>query len=192
MIDLKLESRSGLPDALRVLLEDYPREAWEAHPNFAGLIEFWLSRHLMFRELLRRLEGASLTLRDTTGADPRRFASAVSHYGGTLVNQLHGHHQIEDQHYFPMLAAKDARIAAGFELLDADHHALDGHIAAFVEGANTALQALGGDDNPTDIAATFLTTSERLKSLLDRHLTDEEELCVPVVLAYGADEMGMG
>ena len=53
--NLTLEQRSGLPDALRVLLEDFPRDTWPAHDNFAGLVAFWLDRHLMFRKLLTTL-----------------------------------------------------------------------------------------------------------------------------------------
>ena len=49
--DLALGVRAGLPDALRVLLADYPREGWESHPHFTGLVRFWLDRHLMFRPL---------------------------------------------------------------------------------------------------------------------------------------------
>ncbi|MGB0354336.1 MAG: hemerythrin domain-containing protein, partial [Paracoccaceae bacterium] len=48
---LALAHREGLPDALRILLQDYPRETWQAHPNFGGLVAFWLDRHLMFRRL---------------------------------------------------------------------------------------------------------------------------------------------
>ena len=44
--DLKLDVRTGLPDALRVLYETYPREVWEGHQNFGGLVAFWLDRHM--------------------------------------------------------------------------------------------------------------------------------------------------
>jgi len=47
-----LRHRKGLPDALRVLLEQYPRALWESHQNFDGLTRFWLERHLMFRRAL--------------------------------------------------------------------------------------------------------------------------------------------
>ena len=41
---LSLARRDGLPDALRVLLAEYPREAWESHPNLTALMRFWLER----------------------------------------------------------------------------------------------------------------------------------------------------
>lgn len=187
-MDLSLETRTGLPDALQVLLRDHPREAWEADPNFNGLIAFWLDRHIMFRKLGTLLQEESRCVIDAK-ADPRRFAQAVAHYGGMLVNQLHGHHQIEDHHYFPVLATRDRRIEKGFTLLDADHHALDGHLNRFVDTANTAIGGVTGPD-PKAAAAGFLVAAEGLDTLLRRHLDDEEDLIVPVILKYGTAGLG--
>ena len=50
---LSLARRDGLPDALRVLLAEYPREAWESHPNLTALMRFWL-RLWRGRGLIRR------------------------------------------------------------------------------------------------------------------------------------------
>ena len=99
-----------------------------------------------------------------------------------------GYHQIEDHHYFPVLAARDPRLVQGFEILDADHAALDGHIAAFVNAANAAAHALAGPD-PAIAADRFRSANGRLAALLDRHLTDEEELIVPVILKYGHQDL---
>ena len=40
MTELKLEKRAGLPDALRVLLEQYPRADWTHHEQYHGLVSF--------------------------------------------------------------------------------------------------------------------------------------------------------
>lgn len=189
MSDLSLDTRTGLPDALRVLLAEHPREAWEAHPQFHGLVSFWLDRHMMFRRLLEALEAEAQGALDGN-RDARRFAAALSQYGGMLVNNLHGHHQIEDHHYFPVLAARDARVARGFEILDADHHALDGILNGFVTTTNDAIQTLTTTGAVTDAAGAFHGDLTRLAGLLDRHLTDEEEVVVPVILKYGADGLG--
>ena len=189
---LALERRDGLPDALRVLLQEYPRSGWEADPNFDGLVRFWLDRHLMFRQLLTLLrDDVQARLDDAMPAD--RFAAGLSRYGGMLVNDLHGHHMIEDQHYFPVLAGRDPRIETGFALLDADHQALDGYLARFVEAANGALRTLdpaGPGATARDAAGRFEAELGRLARLIDRHLTDEEELVVPVILRHGTDGLG--
>ena len=171
-----LTTRPGLPDALRVLVEAYPRAGWEAHPDFGELVRFWLDRHLMFRQLGTLLrEDAQAMLDVKIGRDA--YAPRLSHYGGMLLNQLHGHHQIEDMHYFPQLVGLDTRVARGFDLLEADHAAMDGLLQDFAEGANGVLQ--GGEVGP------FLDRLERFSGLLDRHLVDEEEIIVPVILHTG-------
>lgn len=186
-MSLDLDTRDGLPEALRVLLAEHPRESWESDPNFNGLISFWLDRHMMFRKLGTIMQDEAKSLLDGK-TDAQRFAQAISHYGGTFVNQLHGHHQIEDHHYFPVLVTRDTRIERGFALLDADHHALDGHLNGFVEAANSAIKGLSAD--PKVAGEAFLSSVERLDSLLRRHLDDEEDLIVPVILKYGTDELG--
>jgi hemerythrin-like domain-containing protein len=113
----------------------------------------------------------------------------VARYGGLFVNQLHGHHQIEDHHYFPLLRQKDVRIERGFDLLDADHHALDGILNRFVEQANGAIQGAGGPD-PKAAAGLLRDGLADLGRLIGRHLEDEEDLIVPVILIHGADGLG--
>ena len=173
---IDLRERDGLPDALRVLAEKYPRAQWEGHPNFGEMIQFWMQRHLMFRQLIDLLRA------DTEGLLDRKmpfesYAQRLSHYGGTFLNQLHGHHQIEDAHYFPQLIRLDARLERGFELLEADHEVIDPLLAEFAAAANAVLQ--GGE------AGALLTRIEGFETLLDRHLLDEEEIVVPVVLHTG-------
>jgi iron-sulfur cluster repair protein YtfE (RIC family) len=184
---LALDRRDGLPDALRVLLDSYPRESWESDPGFNALLRFWLDRHLMFRRLLTLLT-TDVQARLDDALAPDRFAQGLSRHGGMLVNDLHAHHMIEDTHYFPVLTGKDPRIASGFALLDADHHALDTYLAGFVEAANGALRALdpaGTKGAARDTAGKLEAELTRLTRLIDRHLTDEEELVVPVILHHG-------
>ena len=181
---LGLENRKGLPDALRVLAAGYPREGWEAHGNFDQLTRFWLDRHLMFRRLQADLVADAQSLLDQN-SDPARFAIRTSRLASMLVNQLHGHHEIEDHHYFPLLSARDLRLVRGFDLLDADHHVLDQTLAGLTEAANTALQTIAKGGAHIDPVATYLDHVHSLGHLLDRHLTDEEELIVPILLEYG-------
>ena len=184
-----LDLRTGLPDALRVLLAEYPRDGWAADRNFQGLVAFWLERHMMFRKIM------SLMLADTDALldrslDPAQYASKLGRLGGMFVNDLHGHHQIEDQHYFPVLAAKEHSIARGFEILDRDHHAIDGHLDGFIKGANAVLHRRDDRTAMQDAAGRFRTDLIRLDGLLNRHLIDEEELIVPIILRHGAESLG--
>lgn len=181
---LALDTRTGLPEALRVLLDDYPRDLWTSHRHFDGLTRFWLERHMGFRQLMDTLQGRTRTFLDTPG-DPQQEARQTARLAGALIEHLHGHHQIEDVHYFPVLAAADARLERGFAMLDADHHALDATLHAMAEATNTYLRALVDGRATRDAAGAFEARLDGFERLLDRHLTDEEDLVVPVILHHG-------
>jgi hypothetical protein len=176
--------RDGLPDALRVLLRDYPRDIWTGHGNFDGLTRFWLDRHLGFRSLLEQWQAETRRFLDRN-AEARTHAVRTLRLGGALVEGLHGHHGIEDAHYFPMLAGLEPRLAKGFDLLDADHQALDRHLGDLTDATNAHLRALtdGGADSRATSGAV-LTGLEGFGRFLDRHLLDEEDLVVPVILHH--------
>lgn len=188
--NLALSYRKELPDALRVLLDDFPRDAWADHPNYSELIAFWLDRHLMFRRLTQNLRlNARSALDRTISTDDYR--QRLAHVGGVLLHELHGHHQIEDRHYFPVMATLDRRVRAGFVLLDKDHHELNGLLAGFADRASTVLSA-----NPNDKATfqdkigEFQDQLSAFEPQLIRHLVDEEELVVPLLLKYAPDQFG--
>lgn len=174
--ELALGARDGLPDALRVLSREFPKTSWRGHPNFGQMVEFWLQRHAMFRRLLDVLESDVQAVMDKQ-IDTEGYARRLSRFGGMLLNGLHEHHHIEDDHYFPRLVKLDARLERGFALLDADHHAMDELLQNMANGANAVLQ--GGEPG------LFADQLDGFGRLLNRHLTDEEEIIVPVILKTG-------
>jgi iron-sulfur cluster repair protein YtfE (RIC family) len=181
--ELTLQSRDCLPDSLRVLLKDYPRARWSDDPNFDGLTRFWMERHAMFRVLLDRIVLASEAIvhpNSTSSPDLDPTRAEVARYGNMLIGELHGHHRIEDLHYFPVLAKREPAIARGFEILDRDHHALAESLNTLAETLNALLSDAGQDD-----AGRRIEQIMAFRSLLDRHLEDEEDLVVPVILRHG-------
>ncbi|MFN3954982.1 MAG: hemerythrin domain-containing protein [Pararhodobacter sp.] len=181
---LGLETRAALPEALRYLLARYPRDLWQAHGNFDGLTRFWLERHMMFRQVLGEWHAETRQFIDNAG-DPRRFAGRSAHLGGFLINQLHGHHQIEDHHYFPELSRAEPRLERGFSILDADHHALDGHLQALANDTNALLRGFAEKTaKARERAGALEARLAGFAPFLDRHLVDEEELVVPVILHH--------
>ncbi len=179
--DLSLKDRAGLPDALRVLVAEFPREGWQSHSNFGGMVQFWLERHLMFRKLLGVLQDDARAAIDHEMPFDA-YAPRLSRLAGMFLNELHSHHHIEDSHYFPKLITLDSRLERGFELLDTDHTAIDTHLHEMAEAANAVLK---GRD-ATQIGA-FETQIATFQTLLNRHLIDEEEIIVPVILKTGFD-----
>lgn len=176
---LDLARRDGLPDALRVLLADLPRAGWETHPGFGGLAQFWLERHLLFRRLMDALRSdTEARLDDALTADV--FAARVNRLGGMLVGTLHEHHGVEDTVYFPQMQAMEPRLLRGFDILDRDHHALDAWLARFSTSSQAAV-----DQPDRDAVGEFHGELARFAPLLQRHLEDEEDLVVPLILRTG-------
>ena len=180
MPDLALARRHGLPDALRALLADHPRVDWTVHRNFDGLVSFWLDRHLNFRDLTARMSAATQSLLDRA-TDPQTYAAALARNGNRFLQELHGHHQIEDMHFFPRLTRLEPRLLRGFDMLETDHLAIGGLLDRFATSANAVLT----DPSTLTHAAAFAADLATIATLLDRHLTDEEDLIVPVILRHG-------
>ena len=182
---LDLERRTGLPADLLYLLAKYPREIWAGHDNVHGLASMWLQRHDMFRDLGGLLTGAIGDYREGR-TDTRAFAGFVAPRLQFFLGQLDGHHQVEDMHYFPAFARAESRLKRGFDILDKDHHLIHDALERNAETANAFLRALSADEDRLRFAADgYAAENERLVAMLARHLADEEDLIVPLVLDRG-------
>lgn len=190
--DLSLGTRVGLPEDLKLLIARYPRDVWTGHVNLGGMAKFWLARHTMFRELGSSLSQASDRFRDEA-IDAREFAAFFAPRLQFFLQQLHAHHHVEDDHYFPIFRRAESKLARGFEILESDHGAIALCIDNSVTAANAFLQALDGPPVGVKQAATHYAQSGDilLRSLL-RHLDDEEDLIVPLILDRGEDALGVG
>jgi hypothetical protein len=188
---LALARRDGWPEDLRVLIARYPRERWDGHANLGEWVPFWLSRHAMFRELAGMIGEIGKKFRAGELA-PAEFPGLFVPRLRFLLEQLNVHHQIEDYHYFPLLRAADERLARGFDVLDGDHHAIHADMAATAEAANALLHALQADaDTLRRRGDGYADASGRLLKGLVRHLDDEEDLIVPLVLDRGEQALGV-
>lgn len=174
----------GMPADMRVLLADYPRDDWSAHPGFRDKTQHWLQAHQMFRRVSDLLVTETQSYLDRAKA-PEEYAARLSHYGGGLVQSLHGHHGWEDHSYFPELSAADPRFDAGLAILEADHKVLDGVLDRFARAANRVIQLVQLDEAQARTeAGDVLAGADTIKALLDRHLADEEDLAVPIILHH--------
>jgi len=184
-MSLKLDAREAWPPELRTLLEKYPREVWPGHANLGETARFWLERHQGFRDLGASLRHATSEFReDGLAADEfRRFFAPRLQF---FLQSLEGHHQIEDLHYFPVFRAAESRLTKGFDVLENDHEAIHGDILRVVDAANALLGKMESDDDARRVATDrYANESERLLKGLARHLDDEEDLIVPVILDQG-------
>jgi len=189
---LALARRTGWPEDLRVLITRYPREQWEAHANLGDMARFWLSRHAMFRELSAAIE--SITNHFRAGhLLPLQFAREFTPRLQFMLDQLNVHHQIEDLHYFPIFREAESRLARGFDVLEGDHHHIHDEMARTAATANALLQALQADgDILRRCGDAYADASGALLKGLIRHLDDEEDLIVPLILDRGEEALGVG
>ena len=184
MLDTYEVRRNDMPEEMRFLLDRYPRDSWDAHPGFKDKTRHWLGAHQMFRRVAERirLDTERYLDRDLAADD---FAGRLSYYGGNLVGNLHGHHGWEDHSYFPELSVADPRFDAGLELLEQDHADLDKVLDGFVDGANRTIKLTHLDEGQArDAAGNVHETAKTIEAFLARHLADEEELAVPIILHH--------
>jgi hypothetical protein len=189
---LALAEREGWPPELRALIERYPREVWTGHENLGQMCQFWLSRHRMFRELAAGIDDATARYRDGKLSAPQ-FAQYFAPRLQFFLQQLHAHHQIEDFHYFPIFRKAERGLLRGFDVLESDHAALHHDIETTVTAANDLLRGLAGDAGAVARATdAYTAASGSLFKGLKRHLDDEEDLIVPIILDRGEDDLGIG
>ena len=173
-----------MPSEMQSLLRDYPRDAWEAHPGFKEKTRHWLGAHQMFRQLGAsiRKDTESYLIGERDGDD---YAGRLSYRGGALVSNLHGHHGWEDHSYFPELSVTDPRFDVGLNILEKDHADLDAVLDRFTRTANRTIQLVQLDETSArDEAGKLHGITESIEAFLKRHLTDEEDLAVPIILHH--------
>ncbi len=172
-------------EEMGLLLGDYPRDAWPDHPYFAKSISNWMGAHEMFRRL-GGIASGEVELFLGKDREANEFAGKLSYYGGLLVRNLHGHHTWEDRHFFPELSTADNRFDRGLELLEGDHRELDALLEGFVLSGNRVIKLIDLEDEQSarNEGGKLLDTATGIEALLNRHLADEEDLVVPILLHH--------
>lgn len=173
----------AMPSEMQILLAEYPREVWEAHPGFKELTKQWLGAHQMFRRLSKTVRVDGQRFLDGK-LDALEYSQKLSYRGGALVNNLHGHHGWEDHSYFPELSAADSRFDAGLAILEKDHQTLHLVLDSFTELANKVIGLHAENKSAFNEVGELHKDASIIELLLQRHLSDEEELAVPIILHH--------
>ena len=169
---------------MQTLLRDYPRDAWPDHPNFARSIQNWMGAHQSFRALTDLLAHDTQTFLDKD-MESEAYAARLGFYGNLLVRNLHGHHTWEDRSYFPELMAADDRFESGLDMLETDHVALDALLDGITHTANRVIQLHQLEPSQmVNEAGPLEADFSQLQGFLARHLADEEDLIVPILLHH--------
>ena len=188
--ELSLLVRTGLPDELRFLVERYPREGWQAHDGFHGLSGQWIAFHNSFRDAGKLLSAGIGSYREGVRTAPE-FAKWFAPRLNRLLGHLEGHHNIEDYVYFPKFIEAEKRLKRGFDILEGDHHQIHEAMELNAETANAFLRALTENEDKQRYAADeYAAQNEKLVAMLTRHLDDEEDLIIPMILDRGDRAFG--
>ncbi|NVK31655.1 MAG: hemerythrin domain-containing protein [Gammaproteobacteria bacterium] len=149
---------------------------WKSHPGF-------LAHGSTLHGFHNRLRAAVDLFADEAGKEVLAFdEEALPHwqllnYGQQIVDVAHSHHHAEDHVYFPRYLAAFPQLERPLSLLDGDHKVLDESLDA-LEASVKALKpgaTLHGWERSRDAA-------EQLQQIIHRHLDDEEEIVMPVLI----------
>lgn len=185
-VNLDIDERDGWPEPLRALLARFPRSEWRRDPYSEAA--FWLDIHDGFR----RGSAAIAALGADHRAQRLTAAGLAARAAPTLrafVAHLGGHHRIEDAHYFPAFRSAEPRLTRGFDALARDHETLHRDIDAALAALDTLTRAARQEEAGAaarQAAEHYVRASAALLDRLGRHLDDEEDLVVPLLLERGA------
>lgn len=177
-----IDERTGWPDELKTLLTLYPRDSWRSRGN--AMTEFWLDRHEHFRRDARALARIGEQFREDE-TSPEELGRLIVPPLQLFLSGLYGHHQIEDLHYFPAFREAHENLAAGFDVLGRDHELLHAGLVEIAETVNDFLSTLRERKDKSTQRATgerYVAASVEVFRRLMRHLDDEEDLIIPIML----------
>jgi hypothetical protein len=178
------DANKDWPAELEFLLERHPRATWSTARSAS--VAFWLDVHERLRRDVAGLDAAGDEYRGGRSSPAQLAVIAAPRLRG-LVAAMQGHHQIEDFEYFPEFRRAEPRLAAGFDRLEREHAALnrsvDTALAALAELHAAAERAAGASAATLKLAAQrYVEAAATLSADLLRHLHDEEDLVVPLLL----------
>jgi hypothetical protein len=163
---------------VRAQLERHPRAAWRQAPSPAA--RFWLDIHDGFR----RESGSLVALLDAHRGDRAAELAVISGRRlESMIARLHGHHAVEDFEYFPAFRALAPKLAGGLDLLASDHARLHRRIDEALAALSELLATVENNAAATPWAADrYASRTGELCRTLARHLDDEEDLIIPLLL----------
>jgi hemerythrin-like domain-containing protein len=174
--------RDGLPSAIRPTLLEEAEQDWKTHPRFSGKARFFMNIHRQLLDGSDWIAKKSEQLVETPQSVLRdQFkSSSLEKRGAHLLQFAHGHHEIEDHGYFPQFIQLYPNLEKAMALLDGDHLVLD----EALNGLQTGLTEFGRAPN-RDSAGALHRQAAALKKIMHRHITDEEDVIIPIFLRHG-------
>ena len=179
------DASKNWPAELEILLERHPRATWPTARSAS--VAFWLDVHARLRRDVAGLDAAGDEYRGGRSPPAQLAVIAAPRLRG-LVAAMHGHHQIEDFDYFPEFRRAEPRLAAGFDRLEREHATLNRSVDTALAALAELRTAADHTAEPASVSTLklagqrYVDAAATLSAELLRHLHDEENLVVPLLL----------
>lgn len=132
---------------------------------------------LIHRAIRRSTAGLAAAVQDVTEADRHVRGRRLDRWFSGFSGELHVHHTVEDDHFFPALFERVPALRGHLDRIDDEHHELDDTIVA----VRAAIAAIADPSVPfTDAIAAASERTDDLDGLMDRHLDYEDAEILPL------------
>ena len=158
------------------LYNKLPPEQWFA-ADYAYKTSGWLKVHTNIRKRQRILTQISEAYIDGE-FDWAEYRSQILKRINMHILKLHQHHGVEDDGFFPEFIRMYPQLAPAFEILGHDHEYLNALLDK-LQIQNDELAKSEGEDKA--LAEQLHDTLVKVTDLLQQHLTDEEDLVIPIL-----------
>ena len=158
------------------LYNKLPPDQWFG-ADYAYKTSGWLKVHTNIRKRQRILVQISESY--ISGEfDWSEYRSQILKRINMHVLKLHQHHEVEDEGFFPEFVSMYPKLAPAFEILGHDHEYLN-ELLDKLQIQNDQLARSEVEDKA--LADASHKTLEAVTDLLQQHLTDEEDLVIPIL-----------
>lgn len=179
-----VKKRDGLSPAIKQTLLESMRDEWPKHRRYQGMAGFWLNIHRGLLHGTNQLADGFEAMLDTPPSEIQDELNArkLQNYGNQVISQLHHHHEIEDHNYFPQFIQLYPNMEHAINLLDGDHQVLH---QALDDTTMALVDLVAQKPIDRDMLAQVAKGSRELEQIITRHLWDEEEIIIPILLEHG-------
>ncbi|WP_299188965.1 hemerythrin domain-containing protein [uncultured Psychrobacter sp.] len=158
------------------LFNKLPPDQWFS-ADYAYKTSGWLKVHTNIRKRQRILTQISVGYQSGE-YDWSEYRSQILKRNNMHILKLHQHHGVEDEGFFPEFIRMYPQLQAGFEILGRDHVRLDALLDK-LQVQNDILARSEAEDKA--LAEQLHQTLVDATNLLAQHLSDEEDLVIPIL-----------
>ncbi|MCG3882084.1 hemerythrin domain-containing protein [Psychrobacter sp. Ps3] len=158
------------------LYNKLPPDQWFG-ADYAYKTSGWLKVHTNIRKrqrILMQISDAYIS----GEFDWSEYRSQILKRINMHVLKLHQHHEVEDEGFFPEFVSMYPKLAPAFEILGHDHEYLN-ELLDKLQIQNDQLARSEIEDKA--LAEELHKTLVAVTDLLQQHLTDEEDLVIPIL-----------